>query len=154
MRSLGLLLMLATSVAVAQPNPQPNAPVNAVTMFAPANDLTTSAPASALTTAEANGQTKLRPGMPKFAWVETAAHVSLAAYDIAQTCAHLGPRWHEDFLPSQHCAPIAGMVGGQVLLEEVIAHKLSPRHPRLAQTLRLLSISDTMVALTYSWTHR
>ena len=89
-----------------------------------------------------------------FTRAATAAHVGLAAYDIAQTCSHLGPHWHEDFLPSQHCAPIAGMIGGQVVAEEFLAHKLSRTHPRLAQVLRVVSISDTLVALTYSWTHR
>lgn len=80
-------------------------------------------------------------------------HWSAASADAAQTCYFLHHGGHEDFLPTQHCLPAAGMILGQTAAEEFIAHKLQRHHPGWAKVVRLYGISDSLFAIAYSKAH-
>ena len=90
----------------------------------------------------------------KPAKIQVAANLLAAGADLAQTCRNLSRGGHEDWMPTQSCAGVAGiMVAGQIT-QESLAYLLHHKgHHRLERATRFISLAGNTSGLTYSHLH-
>jgi len=85
---------------------------------------------------------------------EFTTAATLAAWDAAQTCHNVMTGGHEDWLPTQKCAPAVAIIGGQVVAQEWLAYRLHRRGwHRMERMARLVTIQGNVRGLVYSKKH-
>ena len=97
----------------------------------------------------------IQPAYTRFDKIELGVAVAAAAFDTVQTCHSLLANGDvEVVLPTQHCAPIALMLFGQVFAQEVVVQILRKTgHRNLSRALRLYSISMNAGGIASSKEH-
>lgn len=89
----------------------------------------------------------------RFAKVEITASLSVAAFDIAQSCHNLATGGREYWLPGR-CHGVTLVDLGFVALEEVAAYALHRHgHHKLERILRLVSVEEQTRGIIYSKQH-
>jgi hypothetical protein len=88
--------------------------------------------------------------------VELGAAVTIAGFDIGQTCHGMltDPTTRELGVPTQHCAPMALMLGAQVAVQEGAAYLLHrTHHHKIERAVRFFSIYENTKGIVYSQQH-
>ena len=86
--------------------------------------------------------------------IELAAAITMAAFDIAQTCHNLANGGREYFLPTQSCAKTNALLFGQVAIQELIVYGLHRHgHHKLERYARLFTVGANLEGVIYSKAH-
>lgn len=89
----------------------------------------------------------------RFAKIELSASVTVAAFDIAQSCHNLATGGHEDWVPGRcHGVTLVDLVF--VAVEEVAVYGLHRHgHHKLERLARLVSVEEQTRGIIYSKQH-
>jgi len=86
---------------------------------------------------------------------QVATNLVAIGADLAQTCRNLSRGGgHEDWMPTQSCAGVAGIMAAGQIAQETFAYFLHRRgHHKLERAVRFVSLTGNTAGIIYSHKH-